>query len=148
MAVTPAAAFPVVINAAPDSGGAAGTYQIVGGVTKGSYAPKEDLVDKTYFGSNGARDKFPTIRDGQIQLSGQFPLPAGAVTSSDPGQAVLMSAQGLADQYVWIKIYWDGTTHGPVVRGLVADFKVDFNVAGALEWSATIDFSGSLPVYN
>ncbi len=147
MPVVPAPAFPVVINVAPDNSGVAGAYAVLGGATKSSFAPKADLVDKTYFGSNGARDKFQTIRDGQIQLSGQFPLPGGAVTSSDPGQANLFASLQLANPYVWVKIFWDGTTHGPVIRGLVADFKIEAAVAGAIDFSATVDFVTALPTY-
>jgi hypothetical protein len=146
MPVVPLPAFPVVIQIAPDVTGAPGTYVPLGGTTKCSFAPKADLVDKTYFGSTGARDKFQTIRDGQIQLSGQFPGGGAGVVSSDAAQQTLLGSLLAANPKVWVKILWDGTTHGPSVQGIVPDCKLEASVAGAIDFSATVDFT-ALPTY-
>jgi hypothetical protein len=149
LAVAPSPSYIVVVQIAPDVAGAPGAYVSLGNATKGSFAPKQDLVDKTYLGGNGARDKLPTIRDGQIQLSGQFPgggVATPGVVSSDTAQNTLFASLLAGDPYVWIKILWDGTTHGPSLQTILSGFKLEAAVAGAVDFSCSAEFN-SAPVY-
>lgn len=145
----PEAAYPSYFAVAPDSDGSAGEYASVGGDNKWSWGPKQTLVDSTYFGGDGAMNRFPTLVDVDVDVSGHF---AGLTTaegaiSDDTAQNTLFASVGLADPYVWVKLLFGGSSgHGPSVKCLVDNFKLSGAIAGVIEFSCSIKGSG-LPVY-
>lgn len=132
----PIAGFPLQVNIAPDSAGSPGTYTQLNGLNKAEFGPKQTLVDSTYFTGTGAVNRFPTLVDADVSLSGQFsPGAASNVISADTAQETLFISVGLADAYVWIQMFWTGSTHGFSIKSIVESFKISAAVAGVVEMS-------------
>ncbi len=141
------AAYPLLVNIAPDASGAPGSYVAVNGLNKVDFGPKNVLIDATYFGTPGAVNRFATLVDADITLSGQFfPGAAANVISSDAGQENAFISIGLADRYIWVQWLWTGVTHGFSLQAIVESAKVSGSVAGVFEFSFSIK-ACSKPVY-
>jgi hypothetical protein len=149
VAGTPTAAFPIVVEVAPDSAGSAGTYTAVGGTNNADFGMKNTLVDATYFGGNGAINRFATLMDTDISISGHYGAPGSSGNpSSDTAQNTVMLAcmSSSSDRFIWCKFLWDGSAHGPSVKAIPDSFKITGKVADVLTYSFTIKGSG-LPVF-
>jgi len=135
----PLAAYPLVANVAPDVAGAPGTYVPINGLNKSDFGPKATLVDATYFGTTGAMNRVATLVDADLSMSGQFaPGAAANAIASDAGQNTLFTAYSSADPYVWVQVFWTGSTHGFSIKCIVESFKITDAVAGVFEWTASL----------
>jgi hypothetical protein len=101
---------------------------------KVSFAPKRNMLDKTFFSQgDAAKHKFAGLADGQIQVEGLY-------DSGDTSQALLMTQFNNGGDF-WFQALWNGV-NGHQVQGIVSDFKIDSSVPDAVKFTATIEFNG------
>lgn len=147
----PSAAFPLLVNIAPDSSGTAGSYAPLNGLNKAKFSRKSTLIDATYFSGTsvnaGVTSRFPTLQDADISLSGHLKPGAGSgIISADTAQETLAISQGAADAFVWVQMYWTGSTHGFSIQMLVESFDIDASVGEVIPYSCSLK-ANALPVY-
>jgi hypothetical protein len=112
------------------------TWTALGGMNNGSFSPKANMLDKTYFNQGDAAvHKFQGLKDGQSALSGDW-------IYADAGQVQLLArfADGAA---CYFRFRFDGT-HGFSVAGIVSGYQVKASTTGKAEFSGTLEFN-SIP---
>lgn len=121
-------------NAAPIAG------DEVDGINQVGYSPKIDLLDVTDFkDTSAAKLKLAALLDGQISLQGDLEM-------ADAPQQLLRSSF-LTGASVWISCYFNPAgaagSKGFKVECKVASFDINAAVAGKVEFSCTLEFTGA-----
>ena len=124
----------VVVSIATSLGG---TYTEISGVTSASVSRDREVLDITHFKDTSAHKlKKMGLKDTKLSLSGNLDIADSAQsqirTRYDDGAAA------------FITIKWDGaagTYRG--ASGLVTKFSLSADVLGSVEWSASVQFSGT-----
>jgi predicted secreted protein len=134
----PLAGHPVVVyikatNATPVAG------DEVNGINSVGYSPKLDLLDVTDFmDTTGCKLKLGGLKDGSISWSGDY-------EAADAPQTLLRTAASDGSS-VWATLHFNpGGTTGQ--KGFQVECKSNFeikaDVAGKVETSGTLDFTGA-----
>lgn len=105
------------------------------GITSISFGPSRDMLETTDFkDTTGARTRLAGLKDGSIQLSGQY-------ESADTAQAALRTAWGSGADF-YLQVLWDGT-NGNEVKCIVESYEVSGDVGGLVEFTATLQFNAA-----
>lgn len=115
-------------------GSAAAPTDEMDGITSVSFGPNRDMLETTDFkDTTGARTRLAGLKDGTIQISGQY-------EGADTAQAALRTAFGSGGDF-YLQILWDGAT-GNEVKCLVENYEISADVGGLVEFTATLQFNG------
>lgn len=103
------------------------------GITSVSFGPNRDMLETTKFNNvNANRSRMAGLKDGTIQISGQY-------IGNDTAQTALRTAWSNGSDF-YCQILWDGLT-GHEVRCAVESYEISADVGGLVEFTATLQFN-------
>lgn len=106
----------------------------IDGINSLSFGPSRDMLEDTDFAdTTGARTRFAGLKDGTIQISGDY-------EPSDTAQALIETQFNNGGPY-FVRILWNGTA-GHEVECIVENFEISADVGGKVEFTATLQFNG------
>jgi len=115
---------------------------VVAGLTSISNPVSADSLDVTVFNATAMRDFIAGLRSGTIDVSGYYE--SGDTT----GQVAMMTAMLAGTKLTSTqkpKILWDGTK-GFTGDGIITSLTIDAAVDGIVNWSASIQLTGTIAV--
>ncbi len=138
MPTYPGAAKNIVVKFAASSGSTSTTWSAMGLLNEARLSHSAEMIDVSVFSSSQFKDYLAGLKDGTLTFSGLY---AG---TSDAGFSIVRDSW-LNDSALWMTFLHDGST-GFKAQVKVSDFEVGGGIGTGVEFSATMQVTGSVGV--